>query len=234
LAVNGIGSDRAAQSTDVSKLPPILTSNDLPLTELHALKLDGDLFMIDDAFSPVDHPATITQRARSLAVVCTSRLIAEQRTAAWVWGAVEYPPARLELCASIGARARVSDTGRISLREVVIDDSEVVALGGIRLTTPLRTALDLLRFQPSLDVTLVTRLLRIGNLSIERCAAVLDARNNLPQKKLAAARLRELASHPVDVVDGVNAAHGAQHAIEVGRVAHFEDVAAKSEALARS
>lgn len=217
----------------MSKLASILTTADLPLTELHALRLDGELFAIDDAFSPIDQPESVAQRAAALEAQCSDRLIAEQRTAAWVWGACDRLPVRLELCAHIGARARISDTGRIVLREVVIDSAEVVTIGQTRVTTPLRTAIDLLRFQPSLDAALVARLLRIGGLTTDDCQRYLEARHNLPHKKIALARVKFLASDPVRVVDGVDATNRAEDSIEVGRITHLEDVATEREALSR-
>lgn len=216
----------------MSKLASILTTDDLPLSELHALRLDGELFAIDEAFAPVDQPDSVSQRAKALEHLCSGRLIAEQRTAAWVWGACDTAPTQLDLCASIGARARVSDSGRIALREVVIDDSEVATIGGLRVTTPLRTVIDLLRFQPRFEGELIQRLLVAGGLSAEDCHSYLEARNNLPRKKLAAARLgdlavRQSASNAIDVVHSVDTPHGAQHPVEVGRVAHLEYIAAE-------
>ena len=217
----------------MSKLASILTTDDLPLSELHALRLDGELFAIDEAFSPIDQPESVAQRAKALEAQCSDRLIAEQRTAAWVWGACDRPPVRLELCASVGARARVSDTGRIALREVVMDNAEVVTIGRTRVTTPLRTAIDLLRFQPSLDAALVTRVLSIGGLTTDDCQRYLDARHNLPHKKLALARVKHLASDPIHVVDGVDAPNCAQHPVEMRGVAHLEDVTAERKTLTR-
>ena len=217
----------------MSKLASILTTADLPLTELHALRLDGELFAIDDAFSPIDQPETVEQRATALEAQCSDRLIAEQRTAAWIWGACDRLPVRLELCAHIGARARISDGGRVVLREVVIDSAEVVKIGHTRVTTPLRTAIDLLRFQPSLDAALVARLLQIGGLTLDDCQHYLEARHNLPHKKLALARVKRLAGDPVHVVNGIDATNRAEDSIEVGRVPHFEHVTAEREALSR-
>lgn len=197
----------------MSKLVSILTTDDLPLTELHALRLDGELFAVDEAFSPIDQPESIEQRARALAALCSERLIVEQRSAAWVWGASDSPPPRVELCASIGARARISDSGRIALREVVIAADEVVTIAGVQVTTPLRTAVDLLRFQPSFDSALVLRVLEVGEMTSADCVQYLASRHNLPRKKLALARAAQLAGDPIHVVDGVNAPHSAQHAV---------------------
>lgn len=178
----------------MSRLPPVLTIADLPLAELHAIRLDGQLVMVDDGFAPIDQPPSPAQRAAAIALYCHERLIAEQRSAAWVWGASADPPRRHELCASIGARARSSVPGRLAVREVVISDDELVHLGGIRVTSPVRTVMDLARFQEPFDAQLVRALLAVTHLSLQACEAELRARHNLPLKKRALARLATVRS----------------------------------------
>lgn len=176
----------------MTRLGTALTTHDFPLAELHALRLDGQLVAIDDAFMPIDQPDGPSQRAAALAQLCQHRLIAEQRTAAWIWGASESPPSRHELCASIGARTRPSEARRMVVREVVVGDEELRTLSGVAVTAPLRTAIDLARFQSSFDAELVARLLAIANLNVDDCVRELRRRRNLPRKKLALARFASL------------------------------------------
>ena len=173
----------------MTRLATVLTPGDLPIAELHAMRLDGELFAIDDAFAPIDLPETSLQRAASLAGYCHEKLIAEQRTAAWIWGAANSAPPRLELCASIGARARPTAPGRMVVREVSITDDELVVLAGVRVTSPLRTVVDLARFQQPFDADLVHRLTAACGLTVEQCVDEVHGRRNLPRKKLALARL---------------------------------------------
>ena len=42
----------------MTRLATVLTRNDLPSAELHAMRLDGELFAIDEAFAPIDIPET--------------------------------------------------------------------------------------------------------------------------------------------------------------------------------
>jgi hypothetical protein len=156
------------------------------------MELDGQLVAVDEAFAPIDQPASPTQRAASVSLYCQERLIAEQRTAAWIWGASFEPPLRHDLCVSIGARARTTHPGRLQVREVVIAPNEIATLGSVRVTTPLRTIMDLARFQEPFDPELVTSLLRVSKLTAGMCIAELRSRHNLPQKKLALRRLEEL------------------------------------------
>ena len=177
----------------MTRLSPVLTARDLPVAELRAMEIDGQLVAVDEGFAPIDLPPSPTQRAASVAMYCQQRLIAEQRTAAWIWGATLDPPVRHELCVSIGARARTTHPGRLQVREVVIAAGEVVTLGAVRVTTPLRTIMDLARFQNPFDPELVTSLLQVSNLAVGTCIAELRSRHNLPQKKLALRRLEEIS-----------------------------------------
>jgi len=177
----------------MTKLGAVLSTLDLPVAELSAARLDGELYAIDDGYSPVDVPNGPQERAGSIAHYCQGRLMAEQRTAAWVWGALESPPSRHELCASLGARARPAFPIRTSVREVVIDERELVALGGIQVTTPLRTIIDLARFSNAFEASeqrIVAILAMRHGITLERCRREMDARTNLPNKKRALQRLK--------------------------------------------
>jgi hypothetical protein len=179
------------------KLTAVLLASDLPIAELCAARMDGELYSIDGGFSPVDLPDSPEQRARALSELCSDRLIAEQGSAAWIWGASDSPPARHELCASLGARAKSAIPRRATVREVVIDEHSVAELGGIRVTTPLRTILDLARFSDAFAAETqeqVARLMSTFGIELGVCIAELDARRNLPGKRRAIARLSAVAS----------------------------------------
>jgi hypothetical protein len=172
----------------MARLAPVLHAGDLPLAELHSARLDGELVMLDDAFAPIDEPHDAVARARSLARACPPRLVAEQRTAAWIWGAISDPPARHQLCSSSSARARPPAPLRCVVREVVIDPDEVAVLAGLRVTTPLRTVVDLARFGVVFDDDegrIVRALAEIGGFGADECRAALERRRNLPAKRLA-------------------------------------------------
>jgi hypothetical protein len=158
------------------------------------MRLDGEVVGVDEWFGSVDVPPSAHQRAASLSVICEHRFIVEQRSAAWVWGVLAEPPHRHELCSSIGARARSAYPQRVRAREVVIDESEWLQLAGVRVTTPLRTTMDYVRFAAEFDAQLALRLLRLSRVSAAECAELIDRRRNLPGKRLARERLRELAA----------------------------------------
>jgi hypothetical protein len=228
------------------RLAPVLSALDLPVAELRAAELDGELFAIDGCWSPIDEPDRTSQRALALAVQLPDRVILERRSAAWVWGQLDTPPRPHDLCTAIGARVRTG-AGWPPAREVVIDDDETVLLSGIRVTTPLRTVVDLARFGPDFDEQLALRLLAFGRVTVADCIASMERRRNLPGKRLAVERLTALETgepgtlrawalagvDAVDVVDGVDAPHGVEQPVEVGGVAHLEHEAAERETFAR-
>ena len=177
----------------MSRLSPVLTTADLPLAELCAARLDGDLLRLDDSFTALDQPHDAAARAASIALSWPERLIAERWTAAWIWGALPQPPGRHTLCASLGARARTSVPQRVLVREVVVDDDELVTIADQRVTTPVRTITDLARFDTA-PVELLADLARIGGVDLGACREALDRRRNLPNKIAAWRRIREAIS----------------------------------------
>lgn len=179
------------------RLPLVLSSDDLPLPELLAARLDGEVFSIDRCFAPLDEFDQPRMRAACLARGLNARLIAERRTAAWIWGAREHPPHPHEFCVSLSARVAHRISGRMLVREVMIDPEDISEVEGVQVTTPLRTVSDIVRFSDDFgaqEVAEVIALMRIGDLDLERCLDQLDRRRNLPNKRLAASRLRRCAA----------------------------------------
>jgi len=187
----------------MTRLSPVLSTLDLPFTELSAARLDGDVYAIDDCFSPVDVVESALTRARSVAAVVPTRLIAEQHTAAWIWGARLTPPAPHQFCSPAGVRAKSASLRRFVVREVTIERDETIEFGVLRVTTPLRTATDIARFAARFgraDADAVRRLMLIGRFSLDECARALDRRPNLPLKKRAWQRLLGLYESTAAVV----------------------------------
>jgi AbiEi antitoxin C-terminal domain len=121
-----------------------------------------------------------------------SRMIAEQRSAAWVWGALDAAPPRHQLCVVSNSRAGRDLPRTITVREVVIGPDEIAVVGGLRVTTALRTIIDLARFSETFeagDSLIVSRLMLDWGISFERCAADINGRRNLPGKRRALGRL---------------------------------------------
>jgi hypothetical protein len=175
------------------RLASVLCGTDLPEAELQAARLDGELYAVSECFSPVDVISDRQNRGRSLSLVLPRRVIAEQLTAAWVLGAVSFPPHPHQLCADVGARVRSPNSGRATVREVVIDEADLLIFGGLRVTTPLRTVVDLARFSDFDDreYDAVRALMAMGGFGIDECEAAMNRRRNLPGKAKALARIRK-------------------------------------------
>jgi hypothetical protein len=175
------------------RIPTLLTTADFSEAELSALVLDGALYRVGDCYCVIDQLPSAALRAQSLALVLPRRLIAERMTAAWVWGAIQDPPVSHQVCVDIRSRVRPPGARRLVVREVVIADTETADFTDIRVTTPLRTVIDLARSPTEFgeaESEAIAALIHNGNLDIATCAAAVEQRRNLPNKKIAIARLR--------------------------------------------
>lgn len=170
----------------------MLSGAELPEAELRAALLDGDVVRVGSAFAPIDLPDSVEQRARAVGLVLPRRLIADRCTAAWVHGAIPVLPQRLEACARSDERASALLLSDASVREVIIDDREVLDIDGVRITRPLRTVLDLVR-SPEFDDVLASIARAVSThcgVALTECVAELHRRRHLPKKSQAIARLR--------------------------------------------
>jgi hypothetical protein len=178
----------------VTIVPPVLHESELPLAERMAARLDGELFAFGDGHSPIDEVEGPALRAHAVLGARPPRLIAELATAAWIWGAHDLLPRRLEFCVDLRARARPAPTPLAAVREVVLVPGDTVALGDRRVTIPLRTAVDLARTREdfsSVDRDAVRRLALFGRFDLAECVAFMDRNRNLPAKRRAIDRLAD-------------------------------------------
>lgn len=174
----------------MSSLAPVLSPADLSWVELQAARLDGDVYELADGFCLIGELEGPRHRALAVLGARSPRLIAELATAAWIWGAAPAP-ARPTFSVTPEARARLAHDQRTSVREVVYLDDDLVAFGSVRVTSPLRTVLDLARAAEfgDRDAATVVRLAALGGLGLDACLASLAARAGLPAKRRAAERL---------------------------------------------
>lgn len=178
-------------------LPPALGVEHLPLAELTAARLDGELFALGDSYCSIAEVETSALRARTALGSRSRRLIAELGTAAWIWGSTPVQPSAWEFCSAIGNRARIARSDPAQVRDLVLDPEDVVRLDGVCVTTPLRTAVDLARFRSPLspdDRAAILELLRIGQVTPGDVLAMLERRRNLPGKRRARLALAGLMS----------------------------------------
>lgn len=174
----------------MSTLSPVLSTADLTWAELQAARLDGDVYELAGAYCLIGELESPRHRAHAVLAGRSSRLIAELATAAWIWGAGSEP-ARPTFAVTPDARTRLAPDRRTSVREIVYADGDVTRLGAVRVTTPLRTALDVARkarFTDD-DAATVTRLAAIAGFDLAACLAALSARPGIPSRKRAEERL---------------------------------------------
>ncbi len=103
--------------------------------------------VMTDLYLPADEPDTVDSRARAASLVLPAHAVAVDGTAAWIWGvdtrrpwALDLPP-QVEFFALRGnTRLRRRDV-RSGVRDLA--QTDLVELDGVRVTTPVRTSLDL-------------------------------------------------------------------------------------------
>ncbi|WP_448810169.1 type IV toxin-antitoxin system AbiEi family antitoxin [Agromyces bauzanensis] len=182
----------------MSRLPMVLGTVDLPIAELCAARLDGEVFAIDDGWAPVDEPDLPAFRAAVVALRMPRPLVIERMSAAWVHGGLVVPPEVAQFCVPHSARVAVIGDRRASVREVKIDDGEIVEFGDIRCTSVERTGFDLLRDAGSDGAQVesaVGALVATRPWLAARLRDRLDGANRMPHKALALARLARAEAH---------------------------------------
>ena len=171
------------------RLSPVLADADLSPAELQAARLDGEVYDLAGAFCLIGELESPAHRARAVLQTRSPRLIAELRTAAWIWGAAPEP-VHLEFSVTPEARARLSPAHHIAVREIVYEAGDLERLEGYGVTSPLRTILDLARFAEPFDPPVVTRLAALAGLDLDDVLDALATRSGIPAKHRARARLQ--------------------------------------------
>ncbi|TFC87857.1 hypothetical protein E3T28_11170 [Cryobacterium sinapicolor] len=187
-----------------SRLPAVLSARDLPLAELCGARLDGELFPLGDFWCPVDVVDDPAGRARAVGLLIrSSRAIAERLTAAWIYG-LAPEPRRHHFCVQTSARMKLVPSPRLQIREVRAPADQLQTISDLRVTLPLRTAIDLARCPgetaDDARVPLIAALLRLAGCTSVEPAQRLCLAPNQPFKAKTLTRLREvqryLDEHP--------------------------------------
>ncbi|MBV1778405.1 hypothetical protein KRR55_04655 [Paeniglutamicibacter sp. ABSL32-1] len=126
----------------------ILVDEPFTLNELQALRLRGSLReMLPGAYVSVLHPDNSATRARVAAAVAGEQLASGRAlckvTAAWVYGCAPMPR-ELDIVVPRYHRP-CAPTSRMILRlsEGTLDEEQICTVGGVAVTSPLRTAMDI-------------------------------------------------------------------------------------------
>ncbi|WP_457950282.1 hypothetical protein ACTAQI_06715 [Pseudarthrobacter sp. alpha12b] len=216
---------------------PELYAPGLPFAgpELQSLAADGLLARFHQhGYTLPGLPASPQLRAKAAAgavpAAIRQRVVAGRLTAAWIYGCAAEPD-RLALL--VDAKRRVSslrNTRGCTLHEVKLGPFDVISLGGLMVSSPLRTALDIaLHVEPERAVPALAALLARPQQDVRLGLLVraIEATPRVPHKRAALEKLAQLApalvsGSAVDVEDPVDPADGAQDVAEVLGVTHFE------------
>jgi AbiEi antitoxin C-terminal domain len=182
--------------------PPVLYFPGTPFSwpELQAMAADGVLTQLSQrGYLPPGAASTPQLRARAAACSIPppirQRVVAGRMTAAWIYGCTGEPD-RIALL--VDASRRISSlraTRGCSFHEVKLGPFDVVSLGGLMVSSPLRTAVDIaLHVQPERALPALGAFLAAPELDVPLRLLVraVEATPRVPYRKSALAKLAAL------------------------------------------
>jgi len=178
------------------RLPTLIDTRILPDAVLRAAVLDGELVAVGEAYRVVDLPVDAATRARSVAAHARGGRVIAERTAAWVWGALAdhpVPYTTVRSPAAAGAHTPVDVAPGARVRVVGLPPRDVVRLDGVPVTTPMRTAVDLI-CADAFDAATIRALLDLPSMSSGALRAELLRRRRRHGRARAIGRLQVLVT----------------------------------------
>lgn len=163
----------------------------LSAAELSAAKLDGDVVPLDAVYAPADAAETPTLRAAALAGLVAGTVAVTRLAAAWLYGAVDEPPARVCVQRAVPRRITHVLDPRLDYRDALLPEADAVLIGGVRVTTPARTLGDLARDRQPVSTAAARQLIAHGDVTAAAGLAVVRAAGAVPGKRAALRVLRE-------------------------------------------
>lgn len=163
--------------------------------ELSAARIDGHVVEVGDAYIPADLIEGPDVRASAIASLLQPGTAASGPTAAWIHGAGDAPPAVHHVKRCVERRIRAATSSRLVFHDTVLPTSEVQLIGGVRVSTPVRTMLDLataLHRDPRM-LTWMNRLALVFPEAPQAAADTLRDRSRVPGSRIGSAALYRLA-----------------------------------------
>lgn len=196
--------------------PPKPAPPDLPLPEMYcpgapfswpelqAMASDGVLTQLyQRGYLPPGTRATPQLRARAASILVSpairQRVVAGRMTAAWIYGCAAEPD---RLAMLVDANRRISSlrsTRGCTFHEVRLGPFDVVSLGGLMVSSPLRTSVDIaLHVEPGRAVPALRALLGTPELGLRLrlLMQAIEATPGMPYRKAALAKLEQLRAGP--------------------------------------
>ncbi len=109
-----------------------------------AWRLTGAIVPCGPGFRGLGWPETPTVRLAALAEWLRPHQAVTHGTAAWVWGASRTAGDAIEITMVAGRRRPITTAPEVRVRELRVAPDDLERLGDFDVTTPLRTAIDLL------------------------------------------------------------------------------------------
>lgn len=188
-------------------LPAVLRRTELGTAEWHALLQDGVLRHVwGDVAAPADLPAGPEERTEALRPFIPARAVVGRMAAAWVHTGL-VPPTAIDLLVPPGRR-RLAPHPHRRTHEAELPDTDIVHVGGIRLTTAHRTGIDLARWELGRGLPAVEMLDALIPLGFDPARALHQLDHLGGQRGLRAAR-----SHLRVMVDGSDVARDVRTAV---------------------
>jgi hypothetical protein len=164
--------------------------------ELSAARLDGHLVELGDAYIPADAVETRALRAGSLAGLLGASLAATHLSAAWIHGGLHEPPARHTVQRAVSRRLHQVIGRRVVYRDLSVDPADLLLIGGVRVTSAMRTLADLARIADE-QYARAARLLADAAPGLrDEAIGWLESRGALPNKRSALRLLHGLPERP--------------------------------------
>ncbi len=176
----------------------------LSVAELSAARLDGDVVEIGEGYMPADAVESTATRAASLRSICGTRLVVGSWSAAWIYGALHDPPSRHSVMRGSAHRVGNLIDRRAIFHDVGIDDQDVSDVGGVLVTSALRTVIDVARRIRDPEhreraTSVVGAMIGAGLVDPREAISRIDAVKRLPGSHAAR---RELERHLDKALDG--------------------------------
>lgn len=167
----------------------------LSQSELSAARLDGHVVEMGDAYIPADLVEDSEVRAASVALLIQAGTAACVQTAAWIHGAGDAPPMVHHVKRCVDRRIRPVTSARLVFHDTVLPLSDLWTIGGVPVSTPVRTMVDLattLHRDPRVLLWMDRLALAVPGTPESAIAALRDLRR-VPGSRAGLAALERLA-----------------------------------------
>lgn len=167
----------------------------LSQSELSAARIDGHVIEVGDAYIPADLVEGPDVRASTVASLVRPGTAACAQTAAWIHGAGDAPPPVHHVRRCVERRIRPTTGARLVFHDTAVPADDVMEIGGVAVTSPVRTMLDLtttLHRDPRVLPWMVHLAVEFPD-TVQTAAGRLRALQRMPGRRAGLAALERIA-----------------------------------------